>query len=198
MPATGQTLHNSVTGETITFVTTSAETGDARAEIDFEVAGGGEPPAAHVHPRQTETFAVHEGRCRFVVDGVERVAGPGDVVAVPPGASHSWAALTDVRMTVTLEPALRVDAFFEDLFALTNAGFVNAKGLPTPLHFAVLADDYRDLVYLAGLPVSLQKGLFAVLAKIGRLLGRGPSAVRDGGREGRLRTHRAEPDEAVL
>ena len=109
----------------------------------------------------------------MLVDGVEREAGPGDLVAVPPGVKHVWAAVTDVRMTVTLEPALRTDEFFEDLFALTRAGFVDDKGLPTPLHFAVLADDYRDLVYLAAAPAWLQKAAFAVLAKLGRALGRG-------------------------
>ncbi len=80
-------------------------------------------------------------------------------------------------MTVSLEPALRADAFFEELFALTDAGFVNDKGLPTPLHFAVLADDYRDLVYLAAAPAWLQRAAFAALAKLGRALGRGAAAV---------------------
>jgi quercetin dioxygenase-like cupin family protein len=179
MPYSGQTLHNPVTGETITIRRTAEETGGALVELDFAVTAGGEPPAAHVHPCQTETFEIHEGRCRVVVDGVETEAGPGDVIAVPPGVAHLWAAVTDVRMTVTLEPALRADQFFVELFALTNAGCVNDKGLPTPLHFAVLADDHRDLVYLAAAPVWLQRAAFAVLGRVGRALGRGPAALAD-------------------
>jgi quercetin dioxygenase-like cupin family protein len=177
MPVRGQTISNAVTGETITFVRTATDTGGQAVELAFEVKGGGQVPAAHVHPKQVETFEIHEGRCRVEVDGLVCEAGPGDVVAVQPGVAHSWSAITDVRMTVTLEPALRADEFFEDLFAITNAGFVNAKGLPTPLHFAVLAEEYRDLVYLAGAPASVQKVLFAVLAKLGRALGRGVAAV---------------------
>jgi quercetin dioxygenase-like cupin family protein len=168
MPHAGQTITNNVTGETITWVRTAADTGGAAVVADFVVTGGGEVPAAHVHPVQTETFTVHEGRCRIVVGGVEREAGPGETVVVEPGVAHAWGAITDVRMTVTLEPALRADEFFEELFAITNAGHTNAKGLPTPLRFAVLCDDHRDLVYLAGAPVWLQRSAFAVLAKIGR------------------------------
>ncbi|MFL5859257.1 MAG: cupin domain-containing protein [Solirubrobacteraceae bacterium] len=177
MPHNGQTISNSVTGETITFVRTAAETSGVLVELGFAVTGGGAPPAAHVHPRQTESFAVHSGRCRIAVDGEERELGPGDVAAVPPGVSHTWAAVSDLEMTVTLEPALRADEFFEDLFALTNAGCVNEKGLPTPLHFAVLLDDYRDLVYLAGPPAGAQKAAMAVLARVGRALGRGAKAL---------------------
>src|SRR5690348_13972001 len=112
MPHTGQVLANQVTGETITILRTAADTDGAAVVLGFHVTGGGDVPAAHVHPVQTETFEVHEGRCRVVVGGVESMAGPGDVVSVPPGVAHSWGAITDVRMTVTLEPALRADAFF--------------------------------------------------------------------------------------
>jgi quercetin dioxygenase-like cupin family protein len=179
MPHSGQTIHNPISGETITFVRTAQETGGKFVELAFAVTGGGAPPAAHVHPRQTETFAIHEGRCRVTLNGVDREFGPGEVVTVAPGESHTWVALTDARMTVTLEPALRADEFFEDLVALVNAGCVDGKGLPTPLHFAVLLDDYRDLIYLSGPPVPLQKVAMALLAKLGRPLGRGAKALPD-------------------
>lgn len=180
MPSSGQTIHNPITGESITFVRTSRETEGQLVELAFSVTPGGAPPAPHVHPQQIETFAVHEGRCRVSVDGREHELAAGEVLTVPPGVSHTWTALSELRMTVTLEPAQRADEFFEGLFALANAGCVNDKGLPSPLHFAVLLDDYRDLVYLAAAPVALQKATMAVLAKIGRALGKGPTALPDG------------------
>lgn len=176
MPRAGETINNPFSGETITFVRTAADTGGAAVELLFDVTPGGAPAAAHVHPVQTETFAVHEGRCRVVVDGVERDLGPGDVAAVPPGTPHVWTALTDVRMTVTLEPALTADVFFEDYCALAHDGRVDGHGMPTPLHMAVLADDHRDVVYLAGPPAALQRVLFRVLGAVGRALGRRASA----------------------
>jgi quercetin dioxygenase-like cupin family protein len=177
MAHTGQVIDNPVTGETVTILRSSRETSGTIVELGFEVTPGGGPPVAHVHPRQTETFEIHEGRCRLMVDGNEREVGPGEVVVVPPGVAHFWEAITDVRMSGTLEPALAADEFFEDLFALVNAGCANDKGMPTPLHFAVLADDHRDVVYLADRPVWLQRASFALLAKLGRALGRGPATV---------------------
>jgi quercetin dioxygenase-like cupin family protein len=176
MPYVGQTISNPITGETITFERTAADTGGAAVELLFEVTAGGAPPAPHVHPEQTETFVVHEGRCRAVIDGEERILGPGEAAVVPPGATHFWAAETDVRMTVTLEPALDADRFFERLFAIANDGRVNRKGMPNPLEMAVLVDDHPGLIYLAGPPLKVQRAAFAGLAKVGRLLGRGRPA----------------------
>jgi quercetin dioxygenase-like cupin family protein len=193
VPRTKQTISNPISGETITFLQTARDTGGKLVELGFAVAPGGAPPAAHVHPRQTETFAVSQGRCRVSVDGVQRELGPGEVVSVPPGASHTWAAVSELQMTVTLEPALRADEFFEDLFALANAGRVNRQGLPTPLHFAVLLDDYRDLVYLSGPPVGLQKAATAILAKLGRALGKGAKALPERATTGASGTPATEP-----
>ncbi|MBV8944458.1 MAG: cupin domain-containing protein [Solirubrobacterales bacterium] len=177
MPSSGQTIHNPATGESITFVRTSHETEGKLVELAFSVAAGGATPEPHVHPRQTETFEIHEGRCRVHVDEREHELTAGQRMTVPPGVSHTWTAVSELRMTVTLEPAQRADEFFEDLFALANAGCVNAKGLPTPLHFAVLLDEYRDLVYLAAAPVALQKATMGILAKIGRTIGKGAKGL---------------------
>jgi hypothetical protein len=45
------------------------------------------------------------------------------------------------------------------------------------VHRAVLADDHRDLVYLAAAPVWFQRAAFAVLAKLGRVLARGAGGL---------------------
>jgi quercetin dioxygenase-like cupin family protein len=178
MPSIGQTVSNPHSGETITFVRTAAQTDGAAVELLFEVTPGGNAPARHVHPQQTETFEVHAGRARFVVAGVEQEVGPGATLQVEPGTPHVWSALTDLRMTVTLEPALSADRFFEDYCELAHSGGTDASGMPTPLNLAVLGDDHRDLAYLAGPPVWLQKTLFAALARIARRLGRGAPALR--------------------
>jgi quercetin dioxygenase-like cupin family protein/uncharacterized protein YndB with AHSA1/START domain len=162
-----------VTGETITFVRTARDTGGAAVELRFAVTPGGAVPATHVHPEQTETFTVHRGRCRVRVGDAERMAGPGDVVVVPAGAPHAWEAVDDLDMTVVLEPALRVDDFFVDLFALAvTPGGVDAEGMPRPLHLAALAHEYRGLLYVAGPPIAVQRVAFAALARLGRALGR--------------------------
>ena len=54
----GDTLVNQITGETIEFLETSAETDGAYVMIEVTVAPGAAMPMAHVHPKQTETFGV--------------------------------------------------------------------------------------------------------------------------------------------
>ena len=43
---------------------------------------------AHFHPRTEEIYYVLEGRGRMTLDGQQREVGPGDAIAIPPGAVH--------------------------------------------------------------------------------------------------------------
>ena len=81
------TLENPVTGERFMFTEVSEE----RLAFDFALREGGKVPIPHVHPRQTERFAVTHGRVRFRLGRRTVIAEPGDVVEVPPGVSHSFA-----------------------------------------------------------------------------------------------------------
>src|SRR5215211_7956161 len=87
----GQTLSNPVTGERFTFTHTAASTDGELLAFDFALRPGGSVPIPHVHPIQTERFAVHAGRMRFRVGLRKILAGPGDVVEVAPGVAHSFA-----------------------------------------------------------------------------------------------------------
>ena len=49
--------------------------------------GAGAQEHRHAH---WQVFVVQEGRGIYTLDGVEVVAGPGDVVAVPPNALHGF------------------------------------------------------------------------------------------------------------
>src|SRR5437764_11027455 len=86
----GDTLHNPVTGERMTFLETSQDTGgehvliELRAEPDAVVAAG------HVHPAQVERFEIVAGRIGLKVDGKRFEAGPGETVVVEPGQTHRW------------------------------------------------------------------------------------------------------------
>lgn len=50
------------------------------------------PPGAstttHYHPRTEEIYYVLSGRGRMRIDGEQRDVGPGDAIAIPPGAVH--------------------------------------------------------------------------------------------------------------
>ena len=172
MAITGTTIDNPLSGETLTFVRTAADTDGEALELAFRVRPGGAVAAEHIHVRQVETFTVHQGRARMCVDGVERELGPRETAVVPIGSRHTWSVAGDeeLQMTVLLEPALRTEDFFVDIFAMAHDGRTNAKGLPKPLPMAALLAEYPDEVYLAAAPVWLQRLLVRAVAQVSRAL----------------------------
>src|SRR4051812_49824569 len=88
MIRSGDTIYNKVTGERITFLATSADTDGEAVVIETVVQPDGFVAAAHVHPSQTERFAVAEGTLGLKVDGKTLELGPGDVAVVEAGKAH--------------------------------------------------------------------------------------------------------------
>ena len=43
---------------------------------------------AHYHPQTAEIYYILNGRGRMEIEGEARDLGPGDAVAIPPGATH--------------------------------------------------------------------------------------------------------------
>lgn len=107
---TGETLH--VLGDTVTLRGPIAvhPAGEALFMADVTVPpGSGVPP--HTHP-SPETFRVLEGQVAFAAPGpeglAETLAGPGDVVHVPPGAPHGYRnpGPAPARLTVILDAGM--------------------------------------------------------------------------------------------
>ena len=60
---------------------------------------------AHRHP-YAEVFVIQEGEVTFVVDGAEIAAHGGQVVVVPPGATHAFRNTGEATLEMTsLHPA---------------------------------------------------------------------------------------------
>ena len=135
MARTGQTLVNPVSGERITFRTTAAESNGKLVAIELALPPGGRVPGPlHLHPLQEERFEVVEGRMRFRVERERVVAGPGEVVVVPPGAPHDFANDGDRAALVRVEirPALKMEQLFETAVALAEQGRTMLGGVPKP------------------------------------------------------------------
>ena len=166
-------IHNSATGQHLTFTTTAAETNGELLRMEIVVDPGGHS-IEHVHPVQEERFEVQAGRLSIRVDGREDEVGPGEAVVVPPGSAHVWRNHTGepVRMLAELRPALRTQELQETICAWAEeAG--SADGLPAnPLRRAVFAREYRrEVRSVTRLPRPLQSALLVLLAGAGRLLG---------------------------
>src|SRR3954463_14561292 len=121
MARAGQTVENPATGERVTFVKTASDTGGELLVLELEWPRPGERAPEHVHPEAEERYEVIEGRAAFRIAGASSEAGPGEVVAVPPGPPHlAWnPTAAPVRLKVEFRPALRWEEFVERLFALT-------------------------------------------------------------------------------
>src|SRR3954466_4795377 len=167
MALPGEIIENPATGERIEFLETRETTGGAFLEFELTLAPygrvGGLP---HQHPAQeivdvlegTMTCSYHRGRTEV---------GPGERVALPPRLDHYVfnATPAPVRARVTATPALDFETFFETVFALAaERRFIAFRGLPTPLHAALLSYTYE--IYGPLVPIRLQRALLAPLAAL--------------------------------
>jgi len=169
MAFVGQTLENPASGERITFRRTAAETGGELIAIDLRLPANRRVPGGlHRHPLQEERFEVVEGTMRFRMGRKRIVAGPGEVVVVPPGAKHDFANAGDDEALVRVEvrPALKMEQLFETAVRLAERGRTMLGGIPRPLDLAVFVEAFKDEVRGAFPPFSLQR---LVLAPFGWL-----------------------------
>ena len=60
----------------------------ARAQLDLYCVAPGQAQKPHTHADQDKIYVILEGRGRFLVDGVEDTAGPGQAIVARAGAVH--------------------------------------------------------------------------------------------------------------
>jgi quercetin dioxygenase-like cupin family protein len=180
---TGDTIENPITGERITFLTTSADTDGEAVVIETVVEPQGFVAAGHVHPSQCERFAVAAGTLGLRLGRKKLTLGPGDVAVVPAGTAHRFwnAGEEPVHFICEIRPALQFERLLETMFALAADGKTNSKGMPNPLRLAVIARAHFDVVRLPFPPAILQQLGLALGAAVGRLIGYGPTYVRTAG-----------------
>jgi mannose-6-phosphate isomerase-like protein (cupin superfamily) len=181
--STGDTIENPVTGERITFLATSADTDGEAVVIETVVQPNGFVAAAHVHPSQSERFAVAAGTLGLRVGRKQMALGPGEIATVEPATAHRFwnAGEGPVRFVCEVRPALQFESLLETMFALAADGKTNRKGMPNPLRLAVIAKGHFDTVRLPFPPAWLQRAALTVGAPAGRLFGYRPTYTSEAG-----------------
>jgi hypothetical protein len=172
----GTRLRNSFNKETFVFSGPPDEPDVARFGVILERGGsGGGNALVHVHPGADEHFAVTRGRIKVVVDGREQIVEAGGTAIVPRGRPHYFANVGegDAEMEISFTPAQQHLRFFANFAMLTvqQPSWFSSAGDPKFLLIALVLHTYRDHLYLAGVPIRLQKILFAALAPVARLAG---------------------------
>jgi mannose-6-phosphate isomerase-like protein (cupin superfamily) len=177
---TGDIIENPVTGERIMFLATSADTDGEAVVIETVVEPHGFVAAAHVHPSQSERFAVAAGTLGLTLGSKKMTLKSGDVAVVPAGTPHRFwnAGEVPVRFVCDVRPALQFEQLLETMFALAADGKTNKKGMPNLLRLAVIARAHFDVVRLPFPPVLVQRLGLALGAPLGRLLGYRPTYDR--------------------
>ena len=159
MIRTGDSIANPVTGETVTFQQTSADSDGELVIADVVLQPGGSAAGVHVHPNQTETFRILDGTVGFRVGRRRLVATTGETVVVKPGTAHAFWNVGEgrARFLCDIRPALGFERLLETMFALARDGKTNSRGLPHPLRLAAIADHHRDDLQLPILPLPVQR-----------------------------------------
>jgi mannose-6-phosphate isomerase-like protein (cupin superfamily) len=119
---------NPLSGERITILAAGSDV----LVWELRLAPGGRVPASHAHPRQQEVFTVLEGRMRFRIGWHRTVAGPGEIVTVPPGRAHHFANAGQLpaRVVVRTSPALGMRDLLETAAALAQEQQAAGRRLP--------------------------------------------------------------------
>jgi quercetin dioxygenase-like cupin family protein len=165
MIRTGDSIANPVTGETVTFQQTAADSDGEVVIAEVTLEPGSSGPGVHVHPNQTETFRIIDGAVGFRVGRGRRVATTADTVVVEPGTAHTFwnAGKGQAHFLCEIRPALGFERLLETMFALARDGKTNRQGVPHPLRLAAIADHHHHDIQLPVVPVPLQR----VAARLG-------------------------------
>ena len=107
MATASQTIRNPVTGETLTFLVTAADSNGKLLRVDVTADPRGAGPPMHIHRAFVERYDVREGRVHVRLDEQVRTISPGEPFEFPRGRPHTFWIEGDepARMVVDFEPA---------------------------------------------------------------------------------------------
>ena len=137
---------------------------------------------AHVHPFQSERFAVSTGTLGLKIGRERLTLESGDIATVEPGTAHRFwnGGESPVRFVCDIRPALQFESLLETMFALAADGKTGRKGMPAP--FLACCDRAGPLRHRpAAFPtrVGAEGRPVALGAPLGRLAGYEPSYRAD-------------------
>lgn len=150
---------------------TAADTQGQSFEMEMELGTntGGTP--LHTHPKAIETFKVLQGQFDIYVQDSWNTFSTGKSVSVKEGIPHTFRNTSNEpsRVYLTLQPAMRIEEYFERLHKMVNNGVVKSENLnlKSMLHLSILMTDYPHEVH----PIKPPYPVMRVFASVGRLLG---------------------------
>ena len=165
-------------GKTVRYLETVDDTGGDAARFEMWLAAPPDShgPMRHVHPEQDETLEVVDGALGLWHDGRTAELAAGEEVTIPAGDPHRFwnAGDGELHLVGEVRPGLATEQFMYVTYGLGADHAATPSGMPLNLlRLAPVVEEYDDLLYLAHLPVWLQRLGIRLLAPLGRLLGYG-------------------------
>lgn len=167
-----RTVKHRITGEQITFLETTAETNGKYLLIEVSLPPRGDGPPLHSHDEFEEEFEVLSGQLTVTINKQQHILQSGDNRLVALGTVHTFTNNHDapVVFRVRLTPPSQFEQSVRIHYGLIDDGLVDAKGNPKSLAHAALILSMQNTL-IAGIPLSLQRKLFAWLVKRGHKKG---------------------------
>lgn len=175
-----RTVTNPAMGVTVTFLTTSEETGGEYVETQVSIPAGEPGPPMHFHTDFEETFTAVTGN--LFLDHADRrriVLRPGEQVHVARNVHHRYYndSDQDVVFHFVARPGIAYERSIRASFGLANDGRTNAKGVPrNPFELALTFELAGS--YIAGVPLWLQRAVTRMGVALARLFGYDPEFSR--------------------
>ena len=172
----GKTINNSKTGQQITFIQTSDDTGGELLEMESVFQPHSAEPVPHYHPLQQEYFTVLEGEITVRMNGQLLILKAGDKLHVKKNQVHSmWNhSVNSARVNWRVIPASDTEYFLENGIGIANEKNTNAQGMPGLLQVVLLARRFSHVYRVAKPSYIIQRILFTVISPFSYLAGYRP------------------------
>ncbi|WP_313691423.1 cupin domain-containing protein [Halorarum halobium] len=163
-------------GKRVRYLETAEDTDGAAARFEMWLAPPPDShgPMRHVHPEQDEILEVRDGSLGVWHDGRTLELSPGERVTIPAGDPHRFwnAGEGELHLVGEVRPGRSTEAFMYVTYGMGGDYATTPSGMPlNPLRLAPVLERYDDLLYLALVPIWLQKFGIRLLAPLGRLFG---------------------------
>lgn len=130
---TNKTIINPVSGEKVTFISTSAESNGLKSVIEIELQPTGEGPPPHYHKAYTETFYILEGELSIQLGKELKILQTGETCTVNKYQQHTFRndSSSAVKIQVTVKPGHEgFENALSILFGLSRDDLVTKTGAP--------------------------------------------------------------------
>jgi quercetin dioxygenase-like cupin family protein len=174
----GDVYENKVTREYAVVLRGTEDRGGGPMIVHLTARPGAAIIGEHVHPNLRERFTVVSGRLEAKIAGTLHRLGPGQSAVIEAGVVHDWwnpSGDEEAHVLIELESSpgaaagnlVRFERMIANLFGLANDGKVDAKGRPSPLQAAVMAQEFADVIVFT----QPSRAIVDVLAPLARFLG---------------------------